>query len=142
MSIVHGSFQFEISGSVIVIQARGPWNENCVSQYQQQYHALQQGFGGKPYGELLSIIDEGLLIPEAYEQLRDGLKYSVKNGLVCTAVMLDKCSSRFCTQRQFKQLYADTGVNSAFFQEQDAALLWLKAYKLNCAPQDALFKAC
>ncbi len=128
MKYIHGNFQLALSGNIIVIRATGPWNENCVKDFQAEYkHITTPLIGHASWADLVVVDGESLFVPEAEYLLNGGLPDSIASGLKHVAVVLGKSTTKICTRAQFSNIYRGTDIQFQFFNDEQTAINWLKS---------------
>ena len=71
MKYVHGEYEIVLSGNVMLIQAFGPWNTECVVAYSQAYRQERAPLGNQLWADIVVLRGESLLIPDAERVLSE-----------------------------------------------------------------------
>lgn len=84
----HGSYTIEIQGNILVIDARGPFNDTIAEQYQLEMVDVTNQLAGAPWVSLVTYYGNGIFTPEAEHILIDVTKYRMKHGMIANASVI------------------------------------------------------
>ena len=124
---IHGQYSLRLFDHLMLTIAEGPWNEECVRKFHQDYALTLSPLGGEPWGDLVILHGESLLIPSAENLLRQIVAESYKKGLLAVAMVISNSIVQNTTRAQFEYVYQDAPVRMAFFSSAEQGLDWLIA---------------
>ena len=125
MKPVHGSFVVTRCGNVMLTQAYGPWNCECVDGLVLDYRDKSIDMHGSNWGDIVVLEGESLLIPDAESLLTERISAVRHLGLSHLALVLESSLVKSTTQNQLEAVYRQTGVDFSFFDTYEEARAWL-----------------
>ena len=125
MKPVHGSFVVTRCGNVMLTQAYGPWNSECVDGLALDYRGKSVDMHGSSWGDIVVLEGESLLIPDAESLLAERISAVHRLGLSHLALVLESSLVKSTTRNQLEVVYRQTGVNFSFFDTYKEAKAWL-----------------
>ncbi|MDO6567004.1 hypothetical protein Q4561_08020 [Alteromonas sp. 1_MG-2023] len=125
MKTVHGSFVVTRCGNVMLTQAYGPWNRECVDSLVLDYRQKSIDMHGSKWGDIVVLEGESLLIPDAESLLTERLSAVHHLGLSHLALVLESSLVKSTTRNQLEVVYRQTGVDFSFFETYEEARTWL-----------------
>ncbi|MBQ4829145.1 hypothetical protein J8L84_07640 [Alteromonas sp. MMG017] len=133
MKPVHGSFVVTRCGNVMLTQAYGPWNCECVHGLVLDYREKSIDMHGSHWGDIVVLEGESLLIPDAESLLAERISAVRHLGLSHLALVLESSLVKSTTRNQLEAVYRKTGVDFSFFDTYEEARAWLTQldYTLN-----------
>lgn len=142
MKSVHGEFRVSCCGSIVLTHAYGPWNQECVNKFASEYRTESVGLMNGPWADIVVVVGESLLVPEAERLLREKVKAAVCVGLSHVAVVLGESTVRNTTQAQLDNVYDGLNVRYKCFDVLEEALKWLQqfSYELDVSALEAHYK--
>jgi hypothetical protein len=129
---IHGNFNLVLSGNIMFTVATGPWNAECVRQFNREYIKLVSPLFGKQWSDLVILQGESLLIPEAEHLISQTVLESCQRGLSHVALIVSDSSVRAIARAQFMKIYPPSGLIVQFFEHQQPALEWLTLQGFFC----------
>jgi hypothetical protein len=132
LSNIHGDFNLVLSGNIMFTVATGPWNAECVRQFNREYIKLICPFFGKQWADLVILQGESLLIPAAEHLIAQTVLESCQRGLSHVALTVSDSSIRAIARAQFMKIYPSSGLIVQYFDNQQEALDWLILQGLYC----------
>lgn len=132
MRDIHGKFNLVLSGNIMFTLATGPWNAECVRQFNREYIKLVSPLFGKQWGDLVILQGESLLIPDAEHLISQTVLESCQRGLSHVALIVSDSSIRAIARAQFMRIYPSSGLIVQYFDNQQEALDWLILQGLYC----------
>ena len=127
MKYVHGEYLITLCGEHLLTHAYGPWNRECVSAFSRDYHQEVAPVIGKRWADIVVLIGESLLIPEAESLLVSRINAAADNGLEAVALVIGRSSVKTSTRMQLERMYAQTPLPISFFSTYQEAALWLES---------------
>lgn len=112
--------------------ATGPWNAECVRQFNREYIKLVSPLFGKQWGDLVILQGESLLIPDAEHLISQTVLESCQRGLSHVALIVSDSSIRAIARAQFMRIYPSSGLIVQYFDNPQEALDWLILQGLYC----------
>lgn len=132
MRDIHGNFNLVLSGNIMFTLATGPWNAECVRQFNREYIKLVSPLFGKQWGDLVILQGESLLIPDAEHLISQTVLESCQRGLSHVALIVSDSSIRAIARAQFMRIYPSSGLIVQYFDNPQEALDWLILQGLYC----------
>lgn len=121
----HGTFTVEISEQLLIVDAKGPFNEEIVHEYKQAVSKAIDQFNEQPWQQIIIMRAESIFIPDAYEEMRKLAKYRKSRGLTASAVIWKESTAKEIVSMQLGNIYKEADVACAFFENKTQALSWL-----------------
>ncbi|WP_414828902.1 hypothetical protein [Alteromonas sp. H39] len=125
MKYVHGEYLITLCGEQLLTHAYGPWNRECVSAFSRDYHLEVAPLIGKRWADIVVLIGESLLIPEAESLLLSRINAAADNGLQAVALVIGRSSVKTSTRTQLERMYNQTPLPVSFFSTYQDASAWL-----------------
>lgn len=125
MNPVHGSFIVTRCGNVMLTQAYGPWNRECVDGLVLDYRDKSIDMHGSNWGDIVVLEGESLLTPDAESLLAERISAVRHLGLTHLALVLESSLVKSTTRNQLDVVYSQTGVDFSFFDTYEEAKVWL-----------------
>jgi hypothetical protein len=125
MNPVHGSFIVTRCGNVMLTQAYGPWNRECVDGLVLDYRDKSIDMHGSNWGDIVVLEGESLLTPDAESLLAERISAVRHLGLTHLALVLESSLVKSTTRNQLDVVYRQTGVDFSFFDTYEEAKVWL-----------------
>ena len=120
----HGEFTIRSYGQVMRVDARGPWNLECTTDYVRQFKACMHDIP-KPFGVLMISHEQPILGPEGEEVLRRSVRARVALGCRAQATVLLDPTTIEIARAQYGRVYVPEGLNHAIFRAIAPATQWL-----------------
>lgn len=118
----HGDFVLTMVNDVVLVNARGPWNKECVDNFGVAYAASVYQNGKHRWSDIVMLTGESLLVPEAEAALRVRIERAVMAGLAQVFVVTERSSVATTSTRQIKALYANLPVSLEIVNTLDGAV--------------------
>ena len=128
MKYVHGEYLVTRAGDIVLTQAYGPWNRECVEAFGMDYRAETICLHGSRWSDIVVLQGESLLIPDAQSLLHAMIEAVHNLGLAHVALVLGHSSVQSSTRMQLDLMYRDAGPTYRFFDQYGEALAWLTSY--------------
>jgi hypothetical protein len=129
---IHGEYRMMLIGQIMCVHAIGPWNEECVQQFQIDYKQHSLACLYAQWADLVVLSGESLLIPSAERFLIQAAANMKSKGLRCVAIMFNDSIVKMSTQEQFTRVYANSGLDVGFFEHLADATDWLTNQNMHC----------
>ncbi len=127
MQYAHGEFIITRCGDAVLTQAYGPWNKECVNSFAGEYRTHSESLHGQAWCDIVCVIGESLLIPDAETLLHERVASVNPIGLTHVALVMGESSVRATTQAQLKRVYRDTNIEYVFVDSVEDAVEWLSS---------------
>ena len=137
MKYVHGEYLITLCGEQLLTHAYGPWNRECVSEFSRDYHQEAAPVIGKRWADIVVLIGESLLIPEAESLLVSRINAAAQSGLKAVALVTGRSSVKSSTRLQLERMYDQTPMPIAFFDSYHEASAWLQSEGFSSEPDSA-----
>ena len=126
MKYVHGEYEIVLSGNVMLIQAFGPWNTECVVAYSQAYRQERAPLGNQLWADIVVLRGESLLIPDAERVLSERVQAVKAMGYRHIAIVTGESMVGVTSRMQLDNLYGPLGMDYEFFTSYGEAKAWLE----------------
>ena len=126
----HGRHVVKASGTLLSIEAWGPWNREAALMFSEAVHGAVETMRAETWGQLACLYGEGLYTPESMPVLTELHTWRVDHGLRHIAIVHDRDAPEVAkvTEYQFNRIYTDSAdkrcVTRYFYYVEDA-LSWL-----------------
>ena len=131
MRYAHGEFIVTRCGDAVVTQAYGPWNNDCVKSFANEYRINAEALFGKVWCNIVCVTGESLLIPDAELQLRERTAAMQPLGLTHIAGVLGDSTAKATTKAQLKRTYKGLNIEFTFVELIENAVEWLVGHGFN-----------
>lgn len=128
----HGEFSLMMNQDVVLINAVGPWNLECIEQFGIDYATSVYSAKTTRWADIIMLQGESLLIPEAEKDLQVRIARAVETGLGHVAVVMCKSEVKTTAKLQMKRLYRNLPAELAFFDTLNEAIDWVKQQGYRC----------
>jgi hypothetical protein len=120
-----GLQRLTVEDNLIIIEGYGAWNLNDINQSKTQECEQVKSLYSHPWGVLLLLKGDSIIIPEARERLIEIVKVDRTKGRKATALVLSDCSVPNIVTEHLSDLYSAAGDKFENFQNIDSAKQWL-----------------
>ncbi len=127
----HGSYTIEQQGNILLIDAKGPFNDVTLAKYKLDMKEVCQHMNGQPWASLVTYYGNSIFTPEAEKSLIEVTKYRVKNGMVANASVIIDSHHADLQQMQLRRVYQAADVLFHVFSDVGSANEWLNEYLAN-----------
>ena len=128
----HGEFSLIMNQDVVLTNAVGPWNLECIEQFGIDYATSVYSAKVSRWADIIMLQGESLLIPEAEKDLQVRIARAVETGLSHVAVVMCKSEVKTTAKLQMKRLYRNLPAELAFFDTLNEAIDWVKQQGYRC----------
>ncbi len=128
----HGEFSLIMNQDVVLTNAVGPWNLECIEQFGIDYATSVYSAKTTRWADIIMLQGESLLIPEAEKDLQVRIARAVETGLGHVAVVMCKSEVKTTAKLQMKRLYRNLPAELAFFDTLNEAIDWVKQQGYRC----------
>lgn len=124
----HGQFSISVEGRILIVEGTGPGNREVIEKYQKDVLPLKQQLSltGKPWGNVVVLHGQSLLVKEAEMMVSDITVKSIAMGLAYIAIVLDDVECINIVKNLWHQIYSRSGISFEFFTDYDKAMDWLQ----------------
>jgi hypothetical protein len=129
---LHGKFCIQKQARIMRIDARGPWNLECTTEYARELGRELEAMT-PPFAILAVSFDQALLSQEAEEILRLNVRARVERGCVAQATVLGDLRETVVARARYRRIYLTEGLLSEIFTTTPPAIQWL----VNCGFPEA-----
>lgn len=121
----HGTYTIDLLGRVLMVDAKGPFNDDAVRDYSRDLAAFMERLAPDPWVLCAVFRNESLFTPEAEAELLAVTRMRVKKGMDAVAVVFKDIKCTRIAQDQLERIYQTADIRHAFFHEKQDALSWL-----------------
>lgn len=118
----HGDFALTIVNDIVLVNAKGPWNIECVENFGLTYAATVYESGMLRWADIVVLDGESLLVPEAERALTERIGRAIAAGLVQVYIVTEKSRTAATSVRQIKKLYEPYNIRVDYVTELDMAI--------------------
>ena len=123
----HGQYKLELISNILVIDAKGPFNKELMTDYHKNLKELIDEVQGKPWAVVLYLHGNSVMTPDAEEELRKAVEWRKSIGLSCVALITADCTP--LSARQFSAFYKGMSVECQAFGSKEQAMDWARQVK-------------
>jgi hypothetical protein len=127
-TIKHDHYTIERSNNVLIVDAKGPFNEDTAKSYHADITQLVEKMSGDPWGSLVVFRGSTVFTPEAERQLIETTRYRQKKGMIAIAIVMMSSTCAEIKQMQLQRIYGDCCITFHVFSDTDSAKAWLDHY--------------
>ena len=128
----HGEFSLMMNQDVVLINAVGPWNLECIEQFGIDYATSVYSAKVSRWADIIMLQGESLLVPDAEKDLQVRIARAIETGLSHVAVVMCKSEVKTTPKLQMKRLYRNLPAELAFFDTLNEAIDWVKQQGYRC----------
>ncbi len=125
MSSGQGFQRLTVENNLIIIEGSGAWNLNDINLSKTQECTEVRSLYSKPWGVLLLLKGDSIIIPEARERLIEIVKVDITKGRKATALILSDCTVPNLVTEHLHDIYNAAGDEFDIFKDIDSAKQWL-----------------
>ena len=118
----HGDFALTMVNDIVLVNAKGPWNTECVENFGLTYAGTVYKSGMLRWADIVVLDGESLLVPEAERALTERIGRATAAGLVQVYIVTEKSRTAATSVRQIKKLYEPHNINVEYVTELDIAI--------------------
>lgn len=122
----HGSYTIEQQNNILLIDAKGAFDDVVSEQYHQDIKLVTQQMKGSPWASLVSFTENSVFTFDAEQKLIETTQYRVDNGMVAVAAVIINSNFADTLQMQLQRVYQNCGIQFNFFSNTKHAENWLK----------------
>lgn len=127
----HGSYTIEQQDNILLVDARGPFNDVILAQYKIDMEKVCQKMAGQAWASLVTYYGNSVFTPDAEKSLIDITKYRVKHGMVANASVIINSHHADLQQMQLRRVYQASDIIFHVFSDVDSAKEWLSEFLTN-----------
>ena len=120
----HGKFCIQTHARIMRIDARGPWNLECTSEYARELERCLHSMSA-PFAILAVSHEQAILSPDAEHVLRLNVRERVARGCVAQATVLGDVREIVIARARYRRIYQDEGLRFEIFTTDVPAMQWL-----------------
>ena len=124
--VAHGLHRIEFKDKFLTVEARGPFNDQQVQNYQAQLQEVLSKVKGH-WGQLTLLHQDCIFTPQAEREMYHTIKLRKQRGVCAIAVVFIDTAPTGLVEQQLTRLYQQFNIMHAYFIDADAALVWLEA---------------
>jgi len=121
----HGVHRIEFKDKILTVEAKGPFNEQQVQNYQAQLQKVLSKIKGQ-WGQLNLLHQDCIFTPQAEREMYHTIKLRKQCGVCAIAVVFVDTEPTGIVEKQLTRLYQQFNIVHAYFIDEDAALDWLE----------------
>ena len=123
--LAHGLHRIEFKDKILTVEARGPFNEQQVQNYQAQLQKVLSKVQGQ-WGQLNLLHQDCIFTPQAEREMYHTIKLRKQRGVCAIAVVFIDTARTGLVEKQLTRLYQQFDIDHAYFTDVDAATVWIK----------------
>jgi hypothetical protein len=124
--IEHGEYVVGRCDQVILLRARGPWNDETLKRGSHEFSLHSQKLTeGKPWAQLSCLYGESIMPPWTFKHFVYHTKIRKDQGLSALAVVILDSDIEATIKQQLSQAYSEVEISHSFFNNVDASIKWL-----------------
>lgn len=132
----HGEFSLTMIQDVVLTNAIGPWNLECIVQFGLKYGESVYSAKVTKWADIIMLQGESLLVPDAEKDLQIRIARAVQTGLTHVAVVMCKSEVKTTAKMQMSRLYKDLPATLEFFETLEEAMDWVTQQGFRCERAD------
>ena len=117
----HGDFALTMVNDIVLVNAKGPWNTECVENFGLTYAGTVYKSGMLRWADIVVLDGESLLVPDAERALCERIGRAITAGLVQVYIVTEKSRTAATSIRQIKKLYEPYKITVDYVSELDSA---------------------
>lgn len=121
----HDHYTIEQSDNVLLVDAKGPFNEETAKNYHHDITQLVEQMSGVPWGSLITFRGNTIFTPDAEQQLTKTTRYRQEKGMIAIAVVILNSAYADIQQMQLQRIYRDCQITFHVFSDTESAKAWL-----------------
>ena len=121
----HGEHKVLFDDNILTVHAKGPFNSEQISIYQNKIESELQGRSA-PWAQLNILYEDCLYPPEGEKTLHASLKTRKDIGICAIANVFVEGSYTFIVEQQLGRMYALHDIPYACFDGIENATIWLR----------------
>ena len=118
----HGDFALTMVNDIVLVNAKGPWNTECVENFGLTYAGTVYKSGMLRWADIVVLDGESLLVPEAERALTERIGRATAAGLVQVYIVTEKSQTASTSVRQIKKLYEPYNIRVNYVTELTKAI--------------------
>ena len=122
---VHGIFKVKADDKLLLVDARGPFNEELMLSYEADLELCIQQLEKSKWNQIIILRNLSLLTPEAEQAGIKSLINRKLRGLNVSAVVLIDIEGESLLKGQLNRIYQISGIKHQFFTSIQDARKWL-----------------
>lgn len=121
----HGLFDIKVTEDVMLVDAEGPFNQECIVDYHNAINTCINSFGRRAWKQVINLTDQSLMTPCAEEKLYKSVIDRKGKGLEASAIVIPTLEKSNLVTNQMARIYNKATLRCNFFNTKEAALEWL-----------------
>ncbi len=121
---IHGEYQLQQEGDILIIHSKGPFNTELVDQFSSEMDAFIKNMPAS-WGQVVFLYDQSMLPPDAEKALQDACIRRREQGLTASAIIFVSATTTFIMRAQISRVYDHVGIHYQFFDTLAAAQAWV-----------------
>ena len=122
----HGKYTIEQQGSILIVDAQGPFNDVIAEQYKREMKTVIKQMNYPHWATSIAYHGNGVFTPDAEHSLIETTRYRIEKGMIAVAAVIAKDSYSNILHMQLQRIYHTCNITFQVFNEQAAAIYWLK----------------
>ena len=124
----HGSYTIAHQDNILLVDAKGPFNQMIMTKYQEKNHSICEQLKSKPWGSLVTYHGNEIFNPDAEQALIEMTQYRVKHNMVANATVILDSNHADLQQMQLRRIYQSSKIVFHVFSDFDSAKNWLSTF--------------
>ncbi|NVK54391.1 MAG: hypothetical protein HWE26_02145 [Alteromonadaceae bacterium] len=118
----HGEFSLIMSEELVLVNAEGPWNKECIEHFGLVYAKTVYSSGHHRWADIVYLRGESLLVPDAESDLKIRIERAISAGLAKVFIITEKSTVVTAAKMQLQRIYTGFDVELVFVDSVEAAI--------------------
>tara|TARA_R110002167_G_scaffold91458_1_gene246019 strand:- start:68650 stop:69054 length:405 start_codon:yes stop_codon:yes gene_type:complete len=124
----HGSFEFELSGQVLIMRPGGAWNVETAIRCCKEYKELAESINDSPWAGVVNLLSWELGTPEIWAEIDAVNAWADQHNEKFEAVICANSLQTFLLEQTYSKF---RNVQTKFCDTELEALKWLSSEGIN-----------
>ncbi|EPJ45114.1 MAG: hypothetical protein OFPII_30340 [Osedax symbiont Rs1] len=121
---IHGEYQLQQEGDILIIHSKGPFNTKLVDQFSTEMETIIKNLPAA-WGQVVFLAEDSMLPPDAEKSLQKACSRRREQGLTASAIIFVSAATTFTMRAQVCRIYDHVGIHYQFFDDSAAAQAWV-----------------
>lgn len=127
----HGEFALSMVNDIVLVDAKGPWNTECVENFGMTYAGTVYKSTMLRWCDIVVLSGESLFVPDAESALRERIGRAISGGLSHVFIVTEKSLTASTTVQQIKNIYAPYNIVVDYLDELEKVFTLAQAAGFN-----------
>ena len=130
-SAIHGRFEVNAKGPILISRTWGPFNVECVLAYREQVNRQIKSLAGQPWAMLATTIGSPLHTPDSMAEMIHTIQQQRQLGRCATAIVFVDVDVESIMKSMLTSMYTQADEPFIFAADEASATQWLEAQIAN-----------